>query len=66
MRGRVQFVPYQNKLGKLVSLFERPVHRLQLIYAMLLDLETRTDPNSHTLIKCLFSGGHLGFRRMKI
>jgi hypothetical protein len=59
----------QNILGKLVSIFEKLVHRITADkrYALCaMDLETRTDPNSSTLIKCLFSGGHLGFRRMKL
>jgi hypothetical protein len=65
----VQFVHHQNILGKLVSIFEKLVHRITADkrYALCaMDLETRTDPNSYTLIKCLFSGGHLGFRRMKL
>ena len=60
---------HQNILGKLVSIFEKLVHRItaEKRYALCaMDLETRTDPNSYTLIKCLFSGGHLGFRRMKL
>jgi hypothetical protein len=63
------FLHQQKILGKLVCLFEKLVHRITADkrYALCaMDLETRTDPNSSTLIKCLFSGGHLGFRRMKL